>query len=175
MAGTTLALALLLGGTSPSLVPQPMLTAAERRILHAHNVERERVGVSALQWDAGLAVSAASYGPTLALAGRLSHSPRNSRPGQRENLWMGTRGAYSPEKMVGSWIAERALLRPGVYPAVSATGRWEDVSHYTQLVWPTTTRVGCAVHSTVTQDYLICRYSPPGNRDGLVIPVAWLR
>jgi hypothetical protein len=33
------------------------------------------------------------------------------------------------------------------------------------MVWPTTTRVGCAVHST-DHDYLICRYSPPGNIDG---------
>ena len=72
-------------------------------------------------------------------------------------------------------LAGRALLRAGTYPTVSATGRWEDVSHYTQMVWPTTTHVGCAVHQGKTDEFLICRYSPPGNRDGMVIPVAWLR
>jgi len=154
---------------------QSRLAEAEQRILAAHNGERNRVGAQALEWDAALAASAASYGPTLESLGRLVHSPRAGRPGQRENLWMGSRGAYSPEHMVGSWIAERTLLRPGTYPAVSATGRWEDVSHYTQMVWPTTTRVGCAVHSSATTDFLICRYSPPGNRDGMVIPLAWLR
>jgi hypothetical protein len=33
------------------------------------------------------------------------------------------------------------------------------------MVWPTTTHVGCAIYST-DWDYLICRYSPPGNKDG---------
>lgn len=136
------------------------------RLLAAHNVERARVGVAPLQWDAALAGSAASYGPALASIGRLQHSPRASRPGQRENLWMGPRGAFSPEQMIGGWISERAYFRPGMFPYVSRTGNWADVAHYTQLVWRGTTRVGCALHSTERWDYLICRYSPPGNVDG---------
>lgn len=140
--------------------------AAAARLLAAHNQERARVGVPPLQWDPALAAAAASYGPTLERLGRLQHSPRASRPGQRENLWRGTRGAYAPEQMVGTWIAERAYYRPGVFPNVSRTGNWLDVSHYTQLIWRTTTRVGCAIHRTPRWDYLICRYSPPGNVDG---------
>lgn len=161
---------------SPIKMTSPAsLTAIEQRLLSAHNAERTRVGAAPLAWDPMLAASAASYGPALAGLGRLAHSPRADRPGQRENLWMGLRGAYTPEQMVGLWIAERSLLRPGVYPLVSSTGRWEDVSHYTQMVWPTTTRVGCAIHVARDNDYLICRYSPPGNIDGLSIPTAWLR
>jgi hypothetical protein len=165
------------GSASPTLElgAQPGLSPLEQRLLTAHNVERGRIGAAPLRWDPALAASAASYGPALASLGRLIHSPRPSRPGQRENLWMGGRGAYSPEQMVGLWIDERTLLRPGIYPAVSSTGRWEDVSHYTQMVWPGTTRVGCAVHSSAATDYLICRYSPPGNIDGVPIPTAWLR
>ena len=79
---------------------------------------------------------------------------------------MGTRGAYTPEQMVGAWIAERAYYQPGVFPNVSRTGNWLDVSHYTQLIWKGTTHVGCAVHRARNWDYLICRYSPPGNVDG---------
>lgn len=173
------AIAVIAGASSasptPRLAPQPALSPVEQRLLAAHNVERGRVGAPLLAWDPTLAASAASYGPALASLGRLVHSPRKSRPGQRENLWMGRRDAYRPEQMVGWWVDERALLRPGTYPAVSATGRWEDVSHYTQMVWPSTTRVGCAVHSSIDTDYLICRYSPPGNIDGLLIPTAWLR
>jgi hypothetical protein len=63
------------------------------------------------------------------------------------------------------WSAEKRMLQPGIFPAVSRTGQWEDVAHYTQMVWPTTTRVGCAIFSA-DWDYLICRYSPPGNIDG---------
>lgn len=173
------ALIAITAGASPSLPVEPLrpllLPALEQRLLDSHNAERARAGVRPLSWDPALATAAASYGPALAALGRLAHSPRGTRPGQRENLWMGSRGAYSPEQMVGLWVKERELLRPGVYPTVSATGRWEDVSHYTQMVWPTTTRVGCAVHATPTTEYLICRYSPPGNIDGLAIPMAWLR
>jgi hypothetical protein len=140
------------------------------RVLASHNIERSRMGVPSLQWDPALASAAASYGPSLALMGRLQHSPRESRPGQRENLWMGTRGFYSPEQMVWSWVSERSMFRPGVFPDVSTTGNWSDVSHYTQLIWRTTTHVGCAVHGAGQWEFLICRYSPPGNIDGRRVP-----
>ncbi|WP_294012148.1 CAP domain-containing protein [Sphingomonas sp.] len=136
------------------------------RLLASHNSERARLNLPPLQWDPQLAASAAAYGPMLARVGRLQHSPRAMRPGQRENLWMGTRGSYSPEQMVRTWIDERRMFRAGMFPYVSRTGNWNDVSHYTQLIWKGTTRVGCVIHSTGSWDYLICRYSPPGNVDG---------
>jgi cysteine-rich secretory family protein len=140
------------------------------RLLAVHNLERSRVQAPPLQWDPFLASAAAAYGPVLASTGRLEHSPRATRPGQRENLWRGPRGVYSPEQMVGGWLAERAMFRPGVFPHVSTTGDWADVAHYTQLIWKGTTRVGCAIHPAGNWDYLICRYSPPGNIDGKYLP-----
>ena len=62
-------------------------------------------------------------------------------------------------------VGGKAIPRPGIFPAVSSSGNWEDVAHYTQMVWPTTTHVGCALYQA-DWDYLICRYSPPGNIDG---------
>lgn len=141
------------------------------RLLGAHNRERALVGAPALQWDAHLAESAASYGPTLASLKQLVHSPRETRPGQRENLAMGWHGTMSPEQLVDLWSREKLLLQPGLFPAVSRTGQWKDVAHYTQMVWPTTTHVGCAIFAA-DWDYLICRYSPPGNVDGKPIFVA---
>ena len=145
--------------------PSAELSAA---LLAAHNHERVLVGHRPLEWDPDLAASAAAYGPVLAALGRLEHSPRESRPGQRENLAMATRGSMTPEQLVGLWAREKLLLQPGLFPAVSRTGQWKDVAHYTQMVWPTTTRVGCAVH-VAAMDYLICRYSPPGNIDGKAV------
>ena len=149
-----------------------------QRLLAAHNRERLAVGHPPLQWDAALAASAASYGPALATLRRLVHSPRETRPGQRENLAMAFHGTLSPEQMVDLWSREKLQLQPGSsgpncpqkfgclrFPAVSRTGNWVDVAHYTQMVWPTTTRVGCALFAA-DWDYLICRYSPPGNIDG---------
>jgi hypothetical protein len=146
-------------------VPAPAQDPLAAALLAAHNRERLKVGHAPLQWDDRLAADAAAYGPVLASIGRLVHSPRESRPGQSENLAMASHGTLSPEQLVGLWSREKLLLQPGLFPTVSRTGRWEDVGHYTQMVWPTTTRVGCALHSG-SMDILICRYSPKGNIDG---------
>ena len=140
------------------------------RILAAHNRERAAVRVAPLAWDARLAADAAAYAPRLAALGRLEHSPRASRPTQSENLFMGMAGRYTPEQMVGNWASERSRFRPGVFPNVSTTGDWYDVSHYSQIIWPTTTHIGCAVHRTRSTDFLVCRYSPKGNQDGRRVP-----
>ncbi len=140
------------------------------RLLAAHNRERAAMRVAALQWDAQLASSAAAYAPRLAALGRLEHSARSTRPAQSENLWMGLAGRYSPEQMVANWASERRWFRPGIFPNVSSTGNWFDVSHYSQIIWPTTTRVGCALHRDRRHDYLVCRYSPKGNQDGRRVP-----
>lgn len=150
---------------------QPLyLSPQAQRFLAAHNRERAFAGVPPLQWDRYLEASAASYARVLAATGRLQHSLKSSRPGQAENLWMGTRGAYAPEHMVGNWAAERRFFRAGVFPYVSSTGNWLDVAHYTQMIWRSTTHVGCAVRSNGRMEFLVCRYSPKGNRDGQRIP-----
>src|SRR4029078_4433637 len=148
-------------------VPQGATGAIAERLLAAHNRERAAVGAPPLQWDAILAEHAASYGPVLASLRHLVHSPREGRPDERENLAMAWHGTLSPEGLVAMWSRERQLLEPGSYlfPGASRTGKWEDVAHYTQMVWPTTTRVGCAIYPA-DWDYLFCRSSPPGNKEG---------
>jgi hypothetical protein len=163
------ALAAMFGATAAAAqaVPQGATGELAARFLAAHNRERAAVGAPPLQWDATLAAHAASYGPVLASLRQLVHSPRDGRPSERENLAMAWHGTMSPEALVGMWSRERQLLAPDSYlfPGTSRTGRWEDIAHYTQMVWPSTTHVGCAVYSA-DWDYLICRYSPPGNKDG---------
>lgn len=146
------------------------LTGLESRLLAIHNRERAATGARPLVWDRSLAAAAASYGPALARLGKLAHSPANSRQGQGENLWMGTSDAYELEEMAEAWAAEKSLFRPGFFPQVSRSGSWSDVSHYTQMIWKGTTRVGCAVHKARKWDYLICRYSPHGNVVGQRVP-----
>lgn len=146
------------------------LTRLESRLLALHNRERSAVGARPLVWDRALAAASASYGPALERLGKLAHSPARSRQGQGENLWMGTRDAYELEEMAGSWAAEKSLFRPGFFPAVSRSGNWTDVAHYTQMIWKGTTRVGCAVRKSRKWDFLICRYSPNGNLVGQRVP-----
>ena len=153
----------------PGAAPQDLSNLAGR-LLALHNRERSAVGAPALAWDPQLAAAAASYGPELARLGRLAHSPASSRPGQGENLWMGTSGAYQLEEMTGSWAAEKRLLRAGTFPDVSESSHWRDVAHYTQMIWRSTARLGCALHRSERADFLICRYAPAGNVVGQRVP-----
>lgn len=139
------------------------------RVLAAHNLSRAHAGAAPLAWDAELADGAAAYARQMAITRVFAHSDRRARRGVGENLWMGTRGAFSVETMVGNWASEQRLFSSGVFPAVSRSGNWADVGHYTQMIWPTTTRVGCALATNASTDYLVCRYSPAGNIDGRAV------
>lgn len=142
----------------------------EGQALAMHNRERAAFGVAPLAWDLGLARAADIYAAELAVTGRWGHSPRATRPGQGENLWMGTAGAYNIGQMVNGWLGERRFFKAGVFPAVSVSGNWKDVGHYTQIISSRSTRVGCAMRSGGGWTYLVCRYSPSGNVDGRVMP-----
>jgi hypothetical protein len=140
------------------------------RILAAHNAWRVQAGVAPLIWDNALGTGAAEWAQRLALSGVFQHSDRKARRGIGENMWYGSHGAYTPEAMVSLWGAEKRYFVPGMFPNVSRTGNWMDVSHYTQVIWPATTRVGCAVASNGRTDYLVCRYATAGNIDGRRVP-----
>jgi Cysteine-rich secretory protein family len=139
-------------------------------MLDAHNRARSAYGSMPLLWNDTLASDALTYARKLAAERRFAHDPqRGVRVRQGENLWMGTRGAFSYAAMAASWIDERKDFRPGRFPDVSRTGNWSVVGHYTQIVWPGTTSVGCGVASNSTDDYLVCRYAPAGNVLGVVM------
>lgn len=148
----------------------PTRTSVATELLDEHNRERAAARVPPLAWHPALAGASAGYARQLAVRGSLRHSSRQARPGQGENLWMGTRGAFSPRQMVASWASERRYFRPGVFPAVSRTGNWADVGHYSQMIWPTSTHLGCAIASSASADFLVCRYTPAGNIDGRRVP-----
>jgi hypothetical protein len=140
--GTVIASVLCVGGClgAPTI---------EARALDLHNRERAAVGSPPIEWDAHLAADAAEW----------TGEPDN---GQGENLFLGTRGAFDLDAMIGFWSVEKTDLK--------RLANWEDdfhtVGHYTQMVWNTTTHVGCAVASNADDDYLVCRYSPAGNVEG---------
>jgi hypothetical protein len=159
-------LAAAVGSSTAVAQPAPFAAQFPVRILAAHNAERVRAGVAPLVWDNALGSAAAAYAQQMAMTGRFEHSNRQARPGTGENLWMGTHGAFPIEAMVGGWASEKRWFVPGIFPNNSRTGNWADVGHYTQMIWPTTTHVGCALASTPRVDYLVCRYAYKGNIDG---------
>ena len=144
------------------------LTGLDARLLAAHNRERSGLGLQPLAWDAALAKDAAVWAQHLAASGGIEHEEEtgDAETSEGENLWQGTKGAYAPEAMVGLWIAEKANYRPGPIPAVSRTGRFEDVGHFTQIAWRGSDRVGCALASGTRDEMLVCRYRTAGNVEG---------
>jgi uncharacterized protein YkwD len=156
--------ALALLGQAP--VPDGQFRA---RILVLHNDQRSAVGLPSLVWDNVLAAGAAAWARHMAATGAFDHSDRHSRRGIGENIWTGDRGAYSFDQGVKVWISDKRTFVPGIFPNVS-TADWYSVSHYTQIIWPKTRRIGCGFASSRTKDYLVCRYSPSGNIDGIRVP-----
>jgi hypothetical protein len=171
-------LALIAASTATSVVaasPSMLPSQFPGRVLAAHNLVRAEAGAQRLVWDPALGTAAAKYAVQLAVTNSFQHSDRAQRVGMGENLWMGTRGGFSVERMVADWASERRFFVPGAFPNNSRSGNWHDIGHYTQIIWPTTTRVGCALASNAAYDYLVCRYSPAGNVDGGIVQTAFRR
>jgi hypothetical protein len=139
-------------------------------VLNAHNRARAEFGVPAVTWNDELAAGALAHAQYMAATGIYGH---DQTPGRRkksgENLWRGQRGLFSYDVMIGVMVAEARQFRAGAFPDNSQTGNWSDVAHYTQIVWPTTTEVGCALASSQATDYFVCRYAPTGNKDGFYL------
>lgn len=139
------------------------------KLLAIHNRERAAFGSFPMIWDGNLEAQAQAYAHYLARRGKLIHAPKERRRGQGENLAMGS-GPYSAtEWLAGTWLAEKRLFRPGVFPNVSRTGNWAAVGHFSQVVWPGSVRLGCGKARGRRMTFLVCRYSPAGNRDGVAI------
>ena len=130
-------------------------------VLTIHNQARIQHQVVPMEWDDKLAAEAADWANHLVGLGYMTHSTGES--GQGENIWMGTAGAFSYDVMLRDWVDEGRYFRAGQFPQISSTGDWRDVGHFTQMIWKDTRRVGCAVASGGGWDYLVCRYSSPGN------------
>ena len=138
--------------------------------LRLHNQARQQFGVAPVAWSDQLAAEAMIHAQHMARTGIYGH---DQTPGRRkkmgENLWRGQRGVFSYDVMVQVMVDEARLFRPGAFPNNSVNGNWVAVAHYTQIVWPTTTEIGCALASSTTTDYFVCRYAPTGNKDGVYL------
>lgn len=134
----------------------------QQQILDVHNSERRLVGAPPLAWNGDLAQDVKTWADHLAASGRFEHA--NTADG--ENLWMGSASAYTYAQMAQTWADEKARFKNGVFPDVSTDGNWANVGHYTQMIWSTTTEIGCAKATGNNWDILVCRYRKPGNTYG---------
>lgn len=159
---------------------KPASTRAQ--FMASHNAARQVVGVPPLVWDTGLTTFARVYANQRRKDCSLIHSPGyvymslyiyqtleknfNGRKWFRyaygENIFWGKGRRWSATDVVASWVAEKQWYH---YNNNSCSG--PDCTHYTQIVWRTTERVGCAKIVCDSGDtFAICEYYPPGNYIG---------
>ncbi|KAM3159917.1 SCP domain-containing protein [Lachancea thermotolerans] len=121
-------------------------------ILQAHNDKRSlHQDTSSLSWSDELASYAQDYADNYDCSGTLTHS---GGP-YGENLAAG----YSDTGAVDAWYSEIKSYDWSDPNYSSSTG------HFTQLVWKSTSEVGCGIKScgSGTGDYVICSYKSAGN------------
>ena len=155
----------LLLGTATSAAP----TMPVAPMLAAHNQVRSQHGVSPLSWSPSLAKEAGRWADHLVKENgcKMQHAKGD---GEGENLhwasamvWSdGRRDVQSvtPAQVVSSWASEEADYDY----AKNRCRQGKACGHYTQIVWKTSTHVGCAVRACSDQSQIwVCRYLPPGN------------
>lgn len=125
-------------------------TASELGLL-THNQLRQLHGSPKLQWDAKLADLAAKH------AGRCQF--RHSDYPYGENLAIGYPSAPEAIKAWYGEIKNYSYRHPGFS---------HNTGHFTQLIWKSTTNVGCAMvdcsgKNGLHGNLLVCEYSPMGN------------
>lgn len=123
----------------------------KQEILETHNAFRAKHRAPALQWDNELANYAYRHASRCVF--EHTHGPYG------ENL---AAGYATAEDALTAWYNEYQ------YYSYSNPRFSMSTGHFTQLVWKSTTKVGCASiscngsHGTPGQ-YVVCEYSPAGN------------
>jgi uncharacterized protein YkwD len=131
-------------------------------MLRDHNQVRAGLGLPPVAWDAELARHAQGWADELAGEHSLRHSPRASRPGEGENLAAIYGGRTSATQLFSGWVDERAQFAGTPLDCTDLAGLMKT-GHYTQIIWKSTRRIGCAVAYAGDSQVLVCRYAPPGN------------
>ena len=133
-----------------------------RQLLASHNRARAEVGLGPLAWSSTLAAYAQEWADHLASTSRrMEHRPRSGKWKQEhgENLFMGTIGYYGVTDAVAAWEHEKSAYDGGIVDAANV----RLCGHYTQLVWGSTRRIGCAKTECAGNVIVVCNNDPPGN------------
>ena len=138
-----------------------------------HNQVRQMVQTAtplpAMQWDPALAQTAAAWVAMCrdidAPMGLIDHNPGRSTGHPYyvgENVF-GAGGGATAQQAVNLWAAEKANYN---YDTGACNG---VCGHYTQIVWRTSVKLGCAKGTCPGLTYgtsIVCDYGPGGNSGG---------
>ncbi|XP_017333020.1 cysteine-rich secretory protein LCCL domain-containing 2 [Ictalurus punctatus] len=168
----------LTASASGSRVRRAIPWSDREEILVLHNKLRGAVYPTAsnmeyMIWDDELERSATHWAEQC----QWDHGPHDLLMSIGQNLAVHWGRYRSPAYHVQAWYDE---VKDYTYPYPHECNPWcpercsgPMCTHYTQIVWATTNRVGCAVHVCPSMNvwgetwenavYLVCNYSPKGN------------
>ena len=124
--------------------------------------------LGSLSWNAALATQAQNYANNC----NYAHS---GMAGVGENIYAGAVSSGFPSNVeiaaANDWLSEQSG-----YNYAANTCSISQCGHYTQMVWRSTTSVGCGIRQCTTNSpfqppftnwtFVVCQYSPPGNSGG---------
>ncbi|KAM0939251.1 putative CAP domain-containing protein [Dioscorea sansibarensis] len=127
-----------------------------RQFLSGHNRVRAGLGLPPLQWSSSLANYASWWANQRIRDCAMIHSDSN----HGENIFWGEGQGWRPEDAVTAWASEKRYYNYGS----NSCQINEDCSHYTQMVWRSSSWLGCArVVCKNGNTFITCNYDPHGN------------
>jgi len=122
-------------------------------------------------WNITLAQHAQVWADHIATTGVILHDPNRGAEGENIAWFKGHDAADCAHALAGWYDKEEPLYdydNPGFLP---------ETSHFTQVVWRSTTTFGVAQTSTGSglskQTYIVARYFPAGNIKGIFEENVW--
>jgi pathogenesis-related protein 1 len=152
------------------LAASPSDLAGGNQWVIAHNQARAAAmptpspALPALTWNGSAATVAANW------AAQCQYMHNAGRGNLGENIAAATGGSHTPTSITQLWTSEAANYNY----AANTCAAGKVCGHYTQVVWRTTTSLGCAMQTCTINcpftscvggmwSFWVCDYSPPGN------------
>ena len=144
----------------------------QQQMLDLHNTLRAKYGAPPLTWDATLASCAQDWANQRAAGEQQAHRSPNRYGENVFGNWSCCDPAAftsTPADPMGFWGGEEPNYDVATNSCVAGT----VCGHFTQVVWSTTTQLGCGKALTpdspqpgATSASWVCNYNPPGNMAG---------
>lgn len=169
---------------TPTAAPKLLSEAEGKRVsarklqgmkgmLAAHNRVRQQHSLPPLQWSQRMSKYAQRWAKHLATSGcnmvHRSEAGRDRLEAGENIFWGGpvtwSDGARNVQKVSAADVANAWASEQADYDYQSNSCRpGKQCGHYTQMVWKTTTHVGCGAAMCPDQGQIwVCNYEPAGN------------
>lgn len=141
----------------------------QQGILDSHNIHRRNASVSDLVWSDDMASIAAEIAASCVYA----HDTTTGGGGYGQNIGAGSPPSGVPAMITNEMYNDEINWYPLPYGVANPDmTNFEHWGHYSQIVWKSTTSVGCATQycpnglantgSDVSPYFTVCNYDPPG-------------